>query len=245
MNDIPISLIIVAHQEAESIELVVREFYDKVLAKIPGSEFIVCEDGSTDGTKEILSRLEHECRLTLDMREGKRGYTQALRDGLALAKNPVIFFSDSDGQHDPDDFWRMCPLLKQYDLVVGWKKDRADSAYRLALTYIFNKLTAWYFGVKLHDIDCGFRLMKKPVADFLTAQPWRLTHCVNAELTVKAAYAGFKVAELPVSHFARRFGQSRGLPFKKLPKIIWHILKQFLIIKRDVRTFKQYEFIKH
>lgn len=234
----PISLILVVHQEAETIERVIKDFYTKVTSKIPRSQFIICEDGSTDGTKEILSRLRSRYHLTLDMRQNKRGYTGAMRDGFKLAKNPIIFFSDSDGQHDPNDFWKMYRLLKHYDMVIGWKKKRHDARYRLLLTYIFNKLIGVYFRVNLHDIDCGFRLIKKEAVNFIIDQNWRLKHCTNAELTVKISSAGFKITEVPVSHFSRQSGDSRGLPISKLPKIIVDILGQFPNIKEDALNIK-------
>lgn len=232
----PISLIILVHQEAESIEQVIKEFYEKVISKIAGSEFIVCEDGSTDGTKEILLRLKNKYQLTLDMREEKRGYTKAMRDGFTAAKHSVIFFSDSDGQHDPADFWKMYEKLADADMVVGWKKNRRDAWYRLVLTRVFNTFIGWYFKVRLHDANCGFRIMNKKMADFLLKQDWRLQYGNSAELTVKACRGGFKVTEVPVSHFPRRFGISRGLPIKKLPHIIIHILKNFPLIKSDLPT---------
>ena len=234
----PISLILLVHQEAETIAQVIKDFYDKVIAKIPGSQIIICEDGSTDGTKEILKNLAKQYPLTLDLREQKRGYTGAMKDGFALAQNPVIFFSDSDGQHNPADFWRMYPLLEQYDMVIGWKKNRQDVWYRLLMTYVFNKLISLYFGTKLHDIDCGFRLIKKEAVSFLLQQTWRIKHCVNSELTVKVRAAGFSVGEIPVAHFSRQFGASRGLPVKKLPKIVWHILSGLPQIKKDIKQIK-------
>lgn len=235
----PISLILVVHQESETIENVIKDFYEKVVSKIPNSQFIICEDGSTDGTKEILSRIKDRYHLILDTREKKRGYTGAMRDGFKLAKNSIVFFSDSDGQHDPKDFWRMYPLLKQFDMVVGWKKNRHDAPYRLLITYIFNKLVNLYFNVKLHDIDCGFRLIKKEAVHFVLHQKWRLKHCVNAELTIKIHSRGFKITELPVSHFNRKAGGSRGLPIQKMPKIILHILKEAPYIKQDVEKLQQ------
>lgn len=233
----PISLIILVHQEAEGIEQAVKEFYDKITSKISGSEFIVCEDGSTDGTKEILLRIKNKYHLTLDMREEKRGYANAMRDGFTAAKHSVIFFSDSDGQHDPEDFWKMYEKLSDSDMVVGWKKNRRDAWYRLVLTLVFNALIGWYFKIGLHDTNCGFRVMNKKVVDFLLRQDWRLLQYGNsAELTIRASYGGFRVTEVPVSHFPRRFGISRGLPIKKLPHIIIHILKSFPMIKRDLLT---------
>lgn len=235
----PISLILVVHQEVETIERVIKDFYRKVISKIPNSQFIICEDGSTDGTKEILAQMKNRYHLTLDVCQEKRGYTQAMRDGFRLAKNPVIFFSDSDGQHEPNDFWKMYPLLEDFDMVIGWKIKRFDAWYRLLMTYIFNKLISFYFKVKLHDIDCGFRLIKKEAIDFILDQNWRLKDCVNTELTVKIHAAGFKVAELPVTHFSRQAGDSRGLPVQKLPKIIFHILKEFPHIRHDMRKLNK------
>lgn len=235
----PVSLILLVHQEAETIERVVQDFYEKIISNIPQSQFIICEDGSTDGTKEILLRLKKQYNLSLDIHQKRRGYTRAMRDGFRLAQNPVIFFSDSDGQHEPNDFWKMYPLLEQSDMVIGWKIKRRDSWYRLLMTYLFNKLISLYFQVNLHDIDCGFRLIKKEAVDFIIDQDWHLKHCVNAELTVKIQSAGFKVTEIPVSHFSREAGSSRGLPVKKLPKIIFHIMKEFPHIKQDIRKFKR------
>lgn len=235
----PISLLLVVHQEAQTIEGVIKDFYKKVISKIPGSQFIVCEDGSSDGTKEILRRIKNRYHLTLDMQTKKRGYTGALRDGLKLAKKEIIFFSDSDGQHEPNDFWKLYPKLKQSDMVIGWKKHRQDGWHRLLLALIFNKLIGIYFKVNLHDIDCGFRLIKKEVVDFILKESWRLDHCVSGELVIRAQSAGFKVTEAPITHFSRKSGPSRGLPFSKLPKIILHILKQFPNIKRDIKRFKE------
>lgn len=235
MTPPPISLVLLVHQEADIIESVIKDFYEKVTSRIPGSEFIICEDGSTDGTKEILERVKDHYRLSLYMGNERRGYTNALREALGHARNPVIFFSDSDGQHDPNDFWKMYPVLDGVDMVIGRKLHRKDGLMRLILTRVFNRLIALYFGVRLHDINCGFRLMQKEVVDFLLGEHWRLKYCISAELTVRAHYRGFRIREVPVRHFARQFGMSTGLPTKKLPRIITHILKEFRAIKKEVR----------
>lgn len=231
-----VSLIILVHQEAEVIERVVAGYYDAVIAKIPGSEFIVCEDGSTDGTKDILKRIEGRYHLTLHMGNVRKGYTRAKRDAFAMAKNPVIFFSDSDGQHNPEDFWKLYRMLDKYDMVIGWKQNRKDGLTRLFITKGYNLLIGLYFGIWLHDIDCGFRVMKKEVVDYLLTKPWRMAYCVSSELAVKARYAGFRVGETKVSHFRRQSGSSRALPFLKIPGIIVGIIKKFPAIRRDITT---------
>lgn len=240
-NQKPISLILLVHQEADVIERVIEDFYTKVTSKIPDSEFIVCEDGSTDGTKEILLRIENKFHLTLHMGNEKRGYSTAMKEAFLLAHNPIIFFSDSDGQHDPNDFWKLLPMMEHADIVMGWKKNRKDGLFRLLLTRVFNIITWFIFGVRVHDIDCGFRLLRKETVNFLLSQPWRLSHCIAAELTVKAYRRGFRIAEVPVAHFPREFGGSRGLPTKKLPKIIVHILSDLWKVEKDIRAFKKHE----
>ena len=235
----PISLIILVHQEAEVIESVIKEFYEKVTLKIPGSEFIVCEDGSTDGTKEILEKVKDKYRLTLHMGNEKKGYTMAMKEAFKLAKNDLVFFSDSDGQHGPGDFWDMVKLMEDNDMVIGWKKDRKDGPVRQVLTTGYNKIIGLYFGVRLHDIDCGFRLMNRKVIDFLLKQEWNLQFCISSELTVKASKGGLRIAEIVVKHFPREFGDSRGLPFKKIPKIVWRILKTFKKIKNDCKCIEK------
>ena len=233
----PISLILLVHQEAATIEEAIADFYYKVISKIPGSEFIVCEDGSTDGTKEILERIRGEYGLSLHLGSERLGYTRAMHKAFALAQNDIVFYSDSDGQHDPNDFWKMYPLMDTYDIVVGWKRERQDGIVRNSISKVYSKIIAWYFGVRLHDIDCGFRLMKKEVVNFFLSQNWILEHCVNSELTIKAYHKGFKVTEVPVTHLSRKSGKSRAVPTTKLPYIIVHILKRFGKIKKDVADF--------
>ena len=79
--------------------------------------------------------------------------------------------------------------------------------------------------------------MKKEVVDDLLKRNWHLNYCISSELTVRAFWGGFRIAEVPVLHRERKFGDSRGLPFKKLPGIIFHILGKFKAIKKDIKSF--------
>lgn len=232
----PISLILLVHQEAETIERVVGDFYEKVISPIPGAEFIICEDGSTDGTKDILERIKDKFGLTLFLGSERRGYTGALRHALSKTKHDIVFYSDSDGQHDPADFWKLLPYIDKYDMVVGWKKYRKDGWARNLISRAYNIFIGWRFGVRLHDIDCGFRIMRKGLVQYLLLQNWRLGHCISSELAIRAEYAGFLITEVPVVHLPRLAGESRGLPFKKLPLIIIQILKGLRMMSKDLHT---------
>jgi glycosyltransferase involved in cell wall biosynthesis len=158
----PVSLVLLVHNEAEVIENVIREFHEKLTSKIPDSEIVVAEDGSTDGTKEILYRLRGEIpELRLEEGKEKRGYINAFKAAMALPRNELIVFCDASGKHDPDDVWPMLARTDDYDMIVGYKVNRQDPFYRIVLTKVFNFCVNHYFDLSFRDIDCPLRVIHK------------------------------------------------------------------------------------
>jgi glycosyltransferase involved in cell wall biosynthesis len=219
-----LSIVIPVYNEARVIERVLRDFHHKVAAKVPGTEFIVAEDGSTDGTKEILARVQPELGLTLVSGTVRKGYTGAVKDALKLPTRDWILFSDSDGQQEPDDFFRLATLAPRYDLIVGFKSPRRDPFFRLALTRGFRALNRLVLGARFRDVNCGFRLMRRSVVEAVLPLCNRLPQFVNAEFALRAEALGLRVTEVPVTHYAREDGGSRGLPVRRLPGEIARVL---------------------
>jgi len=234
-QSLPVSVVLLVHNEAEIIERVIRDFSEKLTNAVPGSELIVAEDGSTDGTKEILARLVQELP-ELRWEEGKErlGYVRAFKRALQLPKNELVLFCDSSGKHDPDDFWKMLPLMKDHDLVIGYKEDRADPLYRVVMSRVFNFTVNQYFSTSFRDINCPLRLFKKSVFSKVAAQEWREKALVNFEFTLRFVYSGYKVAQVPVKHFKRVNGPSRGLPLNKIPKVVLNLARTFPLLKNDL-----------
>ena len=232
----PISLLMLVHNEAPVIERVVREYHREVIGRIQDSEFILVEDGSRDGTTAILDRLRGELGLTVIHRDERRGYTAAMREALSLPKHELVFFSDSDGQHDPRDFWKLVNRMRTADLVIGVKSPRRDPWYRIAISRVYNALIAVMFGLPLSDINSGFRLMKRRLVDDLLRDEWRLKACIASELTIRAHYKGYAIAEVPVRHLARPFGGSKGLPLAKIPRAVVHIVRELITLRRRGRA---------
>ncbi len=231
----PVSIVLLAHNEAEVIESVVRGFYDKVVSRLPGSEIIVAEDGSTDGTKEILARLVNSLPgVRWEEGKEKRGYVNAFKKAMALPVNDLVVFCDSSGKHDPDDVWPMYQMMSEYDMVLGYKVNRADPLYRNVMSTVFNSLVNTYFSVGFRDIDCPLRIFRKSAFLDIAAMQWYERALINFELTLRFHYRGYKVAQVPVRHFARQFGESRGLPLKKIPRVIVNTLRNFSAIKADI-----------
>ena len=228
---LPISLVIPVYNEVDVIEQVVRDFYNKVIAKIEGAQFIIAEDGSTDGTKEVLIKLAEEIPITLVMGDKRKGYTKAVKDALRLPEHEIIFFSDSDGQQEPDDFWEILKLIEDNDIVVGYKHPRKDPLFRVFISKVYQIVNFCFFGIRLHDINCGYRLLKKKVLDDVLDDVCLLPNFVSSEIILRAYIKGYKIKEVPVRHYPREFGESRGLPVSKIPIEVLKLLKGLFILK--------------
>lgn len=222
----PVSVIINVYNEAQTIEAEIRRIYKTIVLRIPGSEFIVAEDGSDDGTKEIIHRLIDELGIVHSTSKERKGYANALRDAFSLAKCPYIFFSDTGNKHNPEDFWKLYPYRKDYGLVIGVKTGRTDQWYRKLFTWGYNKILSFYFRVNIKDADSGFRIYKREVVQKVFNEGWLNKDLIASEIALRVIYSGFSVKEVPTS-YQQREGESRGLPLKKIPGVIFRVLHNF------------------
>lgn len=230
-NSDPVTVVISVYNEAETIEDEIRNIYKAIVSRLPGSEFIVAEDGSTDGTKEIILKLVNELGIVHSTSNERKGYAKALRDAFKLAKCPYVFFSDTGNKHNPEEFWKLYGFCKDYGLVLGWKKGRNDQLYRQMLTWFYNKILGFYFKVKIRDADSGFRIYRRDIVRKVFNEDWLNTNLVASEIALRVMYSGFSVKEVPVS-YQQRVGPSRGLPLRKIPRVIVGVLKNFPKLKK-------------
>jgi glycosyltransferase involved in cell wall biosynthesis len=159
MSQPNLSIILPVHDEVESLERVISE-WDTSLRKIPGLHhvFIICEDGSTDGTKELIVDLELRYSIRNNCVSWRRGYGQAVRDGIALAETDYVLCIDSDGQIGPHRMNEVWARRSEDHFVMGWRYPRLDPLVRLVYSKLF-KLYHWtLFPNRLHDPSCPFVL---------------------------------------------------------------------------------------
>lgn len=227
------SVVMPVYNEGSTVERVVRDFYEKVVKKIPNARFIIAEDGSTDGTKEILSRLNREIPFVLVSGEERKGYAKAFIDALSAADTELVFFSDSDGQHDPQEVFKLLKEIDNNDIVSGYKSPRRDPMNRVVISKVYNFLIRLLFGLKLKDIDSGFKLIRKKVIAGVLSDVTRMKYCVMSEFILKAHLAGYKIKEIPVSHYPRISGKSRIFNPLALPGVIAEIIENLFEIKFD------------
>lgn len=229
-----ISLVLPVYNEARVIEEVVRSYYNNLFKKCKNSEFIIAEDGSDDGTKEILQKLNKQIPFILVTSNKRKGYVNAVKDALKLAKKDYVFFSDSGGGHDPRDFWRLAKFIEDYDMVIGYKEIRKDPFNRIILSRGYNFIIGLIFNIWFRDIDCGFRIIKKSLIDDILKETNTLNYCIFSEFTIRAYKKGYKIKEYPVKHFRRYIEKIKTFAPLKLPKIILSLLIGLLRIRLEL-----------
>lgn len=189
------------------------------------SVLVVAEDGSVDGTKEILFSLKYEIPMNLLSDCNRKGYAKGVADALKVCGTEWVFFSDSDGQYYPSDFWRLWQRHDGYDMIIGYKVKRDEAFHRIVLSKGFHWLVNGLFGLGLHDMDCGFRLIRREVIEAVLDEVKFLKYSFWAEFTIRACLKGFRILEVPINHSNRAYGDTRIYKPSKIPLIVFKQLK--------------------
>jgi glycosyltransferase involved in cell wall biosynthesis len=230
-----VSLVFPVRNESFIIEMTLRNYLSELQPRIADFELVVTEDGSTDDTKGVLERLEKELSIRLFTSDERKGYQKALIDAVSLADKEWVFIVDSDYQFAAIDFWRLEPLRDRYDVILGMKAPRNDPWYRVWLSWCYNFLLRFFFGVPYRDMDTGFRLIRRKALHELMPEVRHMT-TFTAEFVVRAHYAGYKIVEVPVPHYERKIGATTIYFISSLFGIC---LKQFLGVLNMKREFVQ------
>ncbi len=206
-SDKQLSIIVPVYNE----ESVLREFSDRLMPVLEGLgtayEVVFVNDGSTDGSAEVLAGLAAQSpRVKVINFRRNHGQTSAMMAGLDHSRGDVIVPIDADLQNDPQDIPRLLERLDEgYDLVSGWRKDRKDDRLtRNFPSWLANKLISKISGVKLHDYGCTLKAYRRDILEDV-----RLYGEMHRFLPIFASWAGARTTELPVTHHARKQGQSK------------------------------------
>jgi glycosyltransferase involved in cell wall biosynthesis len=182
----------------------------------PDFEIIIVDDGSADGTADIADELARTYPQVRAVHHPiNRDYGAALQTGFRSATKELIFYTDGDAQYDPTelvDLWQR--MAVGVDLVNGYKISRADPLHRIVIGRIYHYIVSILFGLKLRDVDCDFRLLRRTIFDRINLEKTSGIICV--EMMKKIQDGGFRIVEVPVHHFHRAFGKSQFFNYRRL-----------------------------
>lgn len=204
---IDLSVVVPVYNEQENVKLL-QERIRAVLDSF-GKEYeiIFVDDGSTDGTFEILEKIHRIHRKTKVIKfRSNFGQSAAMAAGFEFAKGDIVVAMDGDLQNDPDDIPRMLEKLNQgYDVVAGWRKNRKDKMImRKIPSKIANKLICSVTKVKLHDTGCSLKAFRKEIIKRI-----KLYGELHRFIPALAKIEGARITEMVVKHHERKFGASK------------------------------------
>ncbi len=231
-----ISIFFPCYNDAGTISAMVIRALQTVREISDDYEVIVVNDGSQDDSLQILGELS--CVLPPQFRlvnhARNTGYGGALRAGFAAAQKDWVFYTDGDAQYDVRELKLLAQKISEdVDLINGWKIKRRDPAHRIVIGVAYQYFVKFLFGLKLKDVDCDFRLMRRAIFDVVQLES--TDGSITFEMMKKIQDAGYRLAEVPVHHFYRQYGTSQ---FFNLRRVL-HALTELwywwwrLVVKRE------------
>ena len=207
-----ISFVIPVFNEEENIPLLIQKLEETVKYHFDSYEFLFVDDGSTDKSREILLEISKEKQYVRPIIFKKNcGQTAALAAGFRLSQGDIVVSMDGDLQSDSLDIYLMIPYLKEYDMVNGMRKTREDGIIRKISSLVGNGFRNFLTGDNITDTGCPLKVFKKEVV-----KSFYLYKGMHRFLPTLAKINGFKVTEVPVSHYDRIFGKSKYGVFNRL-----------------------------
>jgi len=234
-----ISVFFPAYNDEASIEKMVLDALE-VLKKVSSDyEVIIVDDASPDRAGQIADSLAKKYpRVKVVHHRKNRGYGGALKSGFKAASKELIFYTDGDAQFDAKELEKLLPYINDYDMVNGYKTKRSDNAVRVFFGNLYNSGSRLFFGIKIRDIDCDFRLFNRRVIDGISLESDSGLICV--EMMKKITDKGFSIKEVPIGHFHRVSGGSTFFKPKKIfaTLIAWVALWWNLVLGKKLGIVK-------
>jgi glycosyltransferase involved in cell wall biosynthesis len=228
-----ISFFCPAYNDEENIEQVVSEAA-QLLEEISNQyEIIVVEDGSPDRTAQVTDALAQKYKnITVVHHPVNLGYGAALKDGFSRCRYEWVTYTDGDHQFNIQELKKMLPLLKDADMVTGYRTNRVISIKRLIQSWIFNWIIRTLFKIETKDVNCALKIFKKKALDSILIDSD--SSFITAEILIKLRDRGYKIAQVGVTHYPRLHGIASGAKFKVVFSTVKDIFRYyFLLNKKD------------
>jgi glycosyltransferase involved in cell wall biosynthesis len=230
-----LSIFFPAYNDSGTIASMVIRAVKAATALTSDFEVIVVDDGSADGTAGIADELARTYpQVRAVHHPTNRDYGAALQTGFRSATKELVFYTDGDAQYDPGELTALwADMSPDVDLVNGYKISRSDPLHRIVIGRVYHYIVSILFGLKLRDVDCDFRLMRRSIFERINLEKTSGIICV--EMMKKIQDHGFRIVEVPVHHFHRSYGKSQFFNFRRLFRtgrdlmLLWYAL----VVRRE------------
>jgi glycosyltransferase involved in cell wall biosynthesis len=224
-----LSVFFPAYNDAPSLPALLTKTFAVLEAHVADYEVIVVNDGSFDDTAVVLEQLRarYGPRLRVVTHPENRGYGGALRSGLEAATKEFVFYTDGDGQYDVGELPDLLKLVGPHTgLVNGYKLERHDPAHRIWIGKTYNFCARLLFRIRIRDIDCDYRLIRRGLLVKLHLTSTSGTICV--ELVRKLEMTGCEVVETGVHHYPRLYGKSQFFRLRSLATTFYELVRLWI-----------------
>ena len=225
-----LEILMPAHNEAKSLAKLIPEIDKNINGKINYS-IIICEDGSTDNTLEVIENLKKVYPIKLITSKIKKGYSKAMLDGIKYSKANYLLIMDSDGQSNPIEITNFWGKRKEANLINGHRKNRKDFMYRKLYSKLALLIYKILFNVPVKDPSYAYIMMENNVCKNLRDFKPQMPDGFFWEFNARAKRKGFTFYNLDIIHNERYFGETRIYHWTKLPKVSYHNLIGMIKIK--------------
>lgn len=192
-------------------------------------EIIIVDDGSSDDTGRIADELAatHETVRVIH-HERNLGYGAALQSGFKTATRELVFYTDGDGQFDIKEMPDLLPLMREYDIVSGYRLNRQDGFVRILGGWVWTRINCLAFSLNMRDMDCAFKLYKRAIFDTIKMESTGAL--IDTEILARAAKKGYRITQKGVHHYPRTAGRQTGAS----AKVVLRALRELLRLRRRI-----------
>jgi glycosyltransferase involved in cell wall biosynthesis len=221
-----LTIILPAHNEAGNVERVVSSLMKAMTSTGWDFLILIVNDGSQDQTGQICENLSrtHPC-IRCVHHDRNRGYGGALISGFKSAEGTHVGIMDGDDQFDAGDLVRLISYAGSFDVVVGYRRRRADPSGRRIMGQTWTLIGRVLFDIPVRDLNCGLKIFRRSIMDGLTLR------CVgpgiNLEIMAQIAAAGIRIKEVDCSHYPRTIGNQSGGSLRAIKKAIPELVSVF------------------
>lgn len=220
-----LSIVLPVYNEEKNIKPVIEDILSNIKKFTSDYEIIVVDDGSKDKTLNILYSLKEKNKeIKIITHKENRGYGAALTEGIKHANKEFILLMDADGQFRINSLCAFWDKRHSYDFILGYRKERRDNIYRKIMGRIGNYIADLLLKKNIKDIDCGFKLFRAKILKRLSLKSRGII--ISFEVLYKLFKTNtYSFLQIPVKHYKRKFGSSKGGKIKEIIKVLLEFIK--------------------